>query len=157
MANLVILDKVGATDAIYDIVAPAGLSNGNLVVLGAQASNGTYACAACNTIADKSMVLVASVPLSYQVEYTENDYTIETGGIERAYAPVVGRKYSFPVSNFTATVPAAVGKYVIPQANELKMEIVNDLGGTETVAFIIDKVFTKVGVSMMTIRCIKAD
>jgi hypothetical protein len=156
MANLTILNKIGATDPIVDVVAPAGVTNGNLVVLGTQNADKTYACAAPAAITDKSIAIVAAVPLSYEVEKTENDYTIATSEVVRAYIPVLGRVMSFPVANFTATATAEAGHYVIPDASALKAEIVAALGGTESVAWIIDEAFTKCGVAMIKIRCIKA-
>lgn len=156
MANLIVLNKVGSDDPIFDIVAPAGVTNGNLVVLGTQNSNKTYQCAAPAAITDNGIVIVAAVPLSYEDEKTENEYSIATGEVVRAYAPVEGRVMSFPTANFTATATATAGHYVIPDAAALKAEIVDTLGGTESAVWVIDEAFTKAGVSMIKIRCIKA-
>ena len=156
MSNLIILNKVGSDDPIFDIVAPATVTNGNLVVLGTQNANKTYQCAAPAAITDNGIVIVAAVPLSYEAEKTEDEYTIATGEVVRAYAPVEGRVMSFPAANFTATATATAGHFVIPDAAALKAEIVASLGGTESCAWIIDEAYTKAGVSMIKIRCIKA-
>lgn len=159
MSNQIILTKVGASDPIVDIIAPAGLKNGHIVVLGAQATDKTYASAACAAVTDKSMALVMAVPLSYGVEKTENDFEISTGDVVRAYIPVLGRIYSFPVANVkgTPTVAVAVGKVLVPDAGELAMDCKNSAGGTESVVFYVDEVFTKAGVSMVKARCIKSE
>lgn len=159
MSNQIILSKVGATDPIVDVVAPAGLKNGHLVVLGAQNADKTYASAANNEITDKSMALVMALPLSYGVEKTENDFEIATGDVVRAYLPVLGRVYSFPVENTKAvpTVAVAKGKVLVPDAGELAMDCKDNAGGTETVVFYVDEVFTKAGVSMVKARCIKSE
>jgi ABC-type amino acid transport system permease subunit len=157
MANLIVINKMSAEATIYDVVAPAGLTNGNLVVLGTQnATTKYYACAAPAAITDKGMALVLAVPLSYEAEKVENDYAIATGEVVRAYQPYVGMVVSVPSANITAGVPIAVGAYVIPAAGALKMTSAAALGGTEAVAFIIDEVYTKSGVAMAKIRCIVA-
>jgi hypothetical protein len=155
MANLAILNKVKSTAHYVDVVAPAGLTNGNFVTLGTQASDKTYACAAPSAITDKGIAIICTVALPYGVEVVENDFTIATGAITRARIVELGDVESYPVANFTATVPAAVGAFVIPD-NALKGEIVAALGGTESVAYIIDELFTKSGVSMLKMRCIVA-
>ena len=156
MANQIILNKIGSDDPIFDIVAPASCANGYFVALGTQASDKTYACAAPAAVTSKSIVMVLAVPLSYGVEYTENDFVIETGAICRAYAPVVGRVVSIPVANVTATSALAVGKVVVPVAGAMKGECLATPAGTEEVIFSIDELYTKAGVSMVKLRCIKA-
>ncbi len=159
MSNQIILSKVGATDPIVDVVAPAGLKNGHLVVLGAQNADKTYVSAANNAITDNSMALVMALPLSYGVEKTENDFEIATGDVVRAYLPVLGRVYSFPVANTKAapTVAVAKGKVLVPDDGELAMDCKDSAGGSETVVFYVDEVFTKAGVSMVKARCIKSE
>lgn len=160
MANQIILSKVGASDPIIDIVAPSGLKNGHLVVLGTQSSSEkTYASAACSAVTDKSMALVMALPLSYGVEKTENEFEISVGDVVRSYIPVLGRVYSFPVANVkgTPTVAVAVGKVLVPDAGQLAMDCKNSAGGTESVVFYVDEVFTKAGVSMVKARCIKSE
>lgn len=157
MANQIVLNKVGMGDAIFSIVAPAGLENGNMVALGTQtAATAVYASAAPAAISSLGMVIVAAVPLSYNAEDMENDYEIATGEVVRAYVPKVGHVMSFPVANFTETVTAAVGTYVIPDAAALPMEVVSSLGGTEAVVYIIDELVTLADVAMLKMRCIKA-
>jgi len=160
MANQIILSKTGDNDPIVDIVAPANLKNGHLVVLGAQSSTEkTYASAACGAVTDKSMALIMAVPLSYGVEKTENDFEIATGDVVRAYLPVLGRVYSFPVANVKAapTVAVAATKVLVPEASQLAMDCKNTAGGTESVVFYVDEVFTKAGVVMVKARCIKSE
>ena len=158
MSNQIILSRVGADDPIVNIVAPSGVKNGNLIVLGAQNdTTKVYAAAANGAITDKSFALVMAVPLPYGAEKTENEYEIATSEVVRAFIPVVGRVYSFPVANVKAAPASAVakGKYLFPDAAALPMDCNTAVGGTESVAFYIDEVFTKAGVSMVKARCIK--
>lgn len=156
MSNLIILNKIGATDAIFDVVAPANTKNGYFVVLGDQNADKTYACAAPAAVTDKSMVMVLDVPISYEVEKLENDYVIATGQVTRTYVPVVGRAVSIPVANVTATAALGVGKVVVPKAGAMKPECLAAPAGTEEVIFVIDELFTKAGVPMVKLRCVKA-
>jgi hypothetical protein len=155
MANLTILNKIKATAHYVDVVAPASLTNGNIVVLGEQAADKTYACAANAAVTDKGMAIVCTVPLPYEVEKLENDYTIATGEIVRARIIELGDVESYPVANFTATVALAVGKVIVPKAGALKMECLAAPAGTEAVVYAIDEMFTKAGVPMVKIRCTK--
>jgi hypothetical protein len=138
---------------LVDVVAPAGVKNGNIVVLGAQNSNKTYACAAPAAVTDAGMVFVAEVPLSYGAEKTENEFVIATGAVIRTIVPYVGFVASIPVANITATVAVAATKTVVPNAAGLPMECLNAPAGTEVLQFVVDEVFTKAGVSMAKIRC----
>jgi hypothetical protein len=156
MANQIILDKIGANDPIFNIVAPASCANGYFVALGTLGTDGTYTVAAPAAVTTKGIVMVLEVPLSYQAEYTENDFVIATGAVCRAYAPVVGRKVSIPVSNITATATVQAGAYIVPDAGAMKPECLATLGGTEEVIYVVESVYTKAGVSMAKIRCIKA-
>jgi hypothetical protein len=156
MANLINLYKVSAAATIFDVVAPASYANGYLATLTTINTDGSYDCVAPVAITDLGMVMVLAVPLSYEAQYVENDYTIATGEIVRGYVPYRGFTVDIPAANITAGVALAVGKYVIPVAGAGKMTSANDLGGDETVAFIIDALYTKSGVSMAKIRCIKA-
>jgi hypothetical protein len=56
MSNLVILEKVGSQDPIFDVVCPEGTVGGGLLVLGVRNDNGTYAGAANAAATDKMMV-----------------------------------------------------------------------------------------------------
>ena len=156
MANQIILDNVGANTPVFTCVSPASCANGYFVVLGALGSAGTYTVAAPGAVTDAGMVMVLDVPLSYEAQYTEDDYVITTGKEIRCYAPYVGMKVSIPVANVTATAPLAAGTFVVPDAGQMKPENIAALGGTEEVQFIVEKLFTKAGVSMVKIRCIKA-
>lgn len=156
MANLFILNKVSANSHYYDCVAPASVTNGNIVVIGTQASNKTYACAANAAVTDTGMAIVCNPNIPYTAETVENDTTIATGEIIRTRIPALGDVESYPVANITATVALAVGKIVVPKAAQLKMECLNAAVGTESLVYVIDELFTKAGVSMVKIRCIKA-
>ena len=156
MANLTVIHKLSATASLVDVVAPASLANGHIVVLGTQNSNKTYACAANSAVTDLGMVFVAEVPLSYEAEKVENDFTIATGAVVRAIVPYVGFTVSIATANITATSAIAVGKVVVPKAAATKMECLASAVGTEVVKFIIDEVYTKSGVAMTKIRCIEA-
>lgn len=155
MANQMILTKVKESSFLFDVVAPAGLKNGHVVVLGAQNTNGTYASAAPVAVTDLGMVIVAQVPLNYDDSKVENDYVIATGEVTRTYVIEEGQKMSFPTENFDTSVAAEVGKYVIPVAGSSELAVASALVGTEAKVWIIDAVFTKTGVSMVTIRNIK--
>lgn len=155
MANLFIEHKVKPSAHYVDVVAPAGVTNGNIVVLGTQATNKTYACAANGAVTDKGMAIVCNPNLPYGAEVVENDTTIATGEIVRARIVELGDVESYPVSVITATVALAVGKIVVPKATALKMECVNAAGGTESIVYVIDELFTKAGVPMVKIRAIK--
>jgi hypothetical protein len=152
----IILNRLSATATLVDVVAPAGVKNGNVVVLGAQGTNKTYACAAISAVTDKGIVFVAEVPLSYEVEKLEKDFVIATGAVIRAIVPYVGFVASIPTANITATVAIAVTKIVVPKAAGLPMECLAAAAGTEVLQFVVDEVFTKAGVSMTKIRCIVA-
>ncbi|MDD4778999.1 MAG: hypothetical protein PHT02_00150 [Tissierellia bacterium] len=156
MANLFIENKVKATAHYVDVVAPAGVTNGNIVVLGTQASDKTYACAANTAVTDAGMVIICNPNLPYGAEVVENDTTIATGEIVRARVVELGDVESYPVANITATVALAQNKIVVPKAGALKMECLAAAAGTESIVYIIDELFTKAGVSMVKIRCIKA-
>jgi len=158
MANIV-LNKVSSTAHIYDVTCASILHQGNLVVLGTQDNTtniGTYTVAACGAITDAGMVLFASVPLNYEAEKVEGDFSLAVGQVGRAYEISEGLVVTVENAQLTATVAAAVGKFVIPDAGALKMEIVDALGGTEAKAFIINEVTTLNGVAASKIRCIKA-
>jgi hypothetical protein len=156
MANLINLDKVKASVTIFDVVAPASYANGYLATLGTINTDGTYDCAAPAAITDLGMVVVLAVPIDYNAEHVENDYVIATGEIVRGYVPYSGMVFAVPAANITAGVALAAGKYVIPVAGAGKMTSANALGGTEAVAFVITRLYTKSGVSLCELRCVKA-
>lgn len=156
MANLFILNKVKATAHYFDCVAPAGVTNGNIVVIGTQATDKTYACAANGAVTDTGMAIVCNPNIPYGAEVVENDTTIATGEIIRGRVVELGDVESYPVSVITATVALAQNKFVVPKATALKMECVAAAAGTESIVYIIDELFTKAGVPMVKIRCIKA-
>ena len=156
MANLFIMQKISSQARYFDCVAPAGVTNGNLVVLGTQASDKTYASAANSAVTDTGLVIVCNPNLPYGAEVIENDTVIATGEIIRTRVPALGDVESYPVANVTATVALAVGKIVVPKAAALKMECLAAAGGTESIVYVIDELFTKAGVPLVKIRCIKA-
>jgi hypothetical protein len=157
MSNLIVLNKIPATSHWVDIVAPASCANGYIVKLGTQNSTTKcYAAAAPAAVTDKGMAVVLSVPLSYEAQYTEDDYTIATGDILRAYKMQVGDVVSIPQANITATAALTVGYVVVPVAGAQKMACLTAVAGTEVLVFIIDELYTKAGVSMAKIRCILA-
>ena len=156
MANQMVLKKVSANSYLFDVTAISGLANGHIVKLGAMASSGVYACEALAALTDLEIVIVADVPINYSDDKVENDYAITVGESARTYVPVIGQKMAFPTANFDTTVTPVQGKYVIPVAGATQMKVANALGGTESVAWKVDEVFTQAGVEMMTIRCIKA-
>ena len=156
MSNQIILDNVSGEARIFDIVAPADLKNGNLVVIGEKNDNGTYDVAAPAAITDLNMAIVLSVPLSKEADRAQDDYVIETGAIERAYMPYKGMAVSIPQENIEDIVDLDDGVFVIPQAADAEMRSIAALGGTETVAWIIEDLYVEFGVPMAKIRCIVA-
>jgi len=155
MANLFIENKVKANAHYMDVAAPADVTNGNIVSLGTQASDKTYACAANTTVADSGMAIVCNPNLPYGAEVVENDTTIATGEVIRARIVELGDVESYPVANYTATSALVVGKFIVPKAGALKMECLASVVGTEAVVYVIEELYTKAGVAMVKIRCIK--
>lgn len=155
MANLFILNKVKATAHYVDVVAPAGVTNGNIVVLGAQNADHTYAVTANSAVINQGMAIVCNVNLPYGVEVTENETVIATSDIVRARIVELGDVESYPVANVTATVALAVGTFVVPKATALKMECLSAAGGTETLVYKLEELYTKAGVPMAKLRAIK--
>jgi hypothetical protein len=156
MANLINLDKVKSSVTIFDVLAPASYANGFLATVTTINTDGTYDSTAPAAITDLGMVVVLGVPMDYNAEHVENDYVIATGEIVRGYVPYSGMVFAVPAANITAGVVLAAGKYVIPVAGAGKMTSADALGGTEAVAFIITRLYTKSGVPMCELRCIKA-
>jgi hypothetical protein len=154
--NLNILHKVSGQASIFDIVAPASTEAGFHLVLGARNANGTYAAAANSAVTDLGMVVVLPVTLPYEVEKTENEYVIATGEVTRAYRPYVGMEISIPQANITATAALAVGKVVVPKAAVAKPECLAAPSGTEAVVWAIKELYTKAGIAMARLLCVKA-
>jgi hypothetical protein len=158
MSNLVVLNKVSANAHWVDIVAPASCANGYIVVLGLQnATTKRYAAAAVGAVTDREMHMVLGVPLSYEAQYTEDEYVIATGATVRALEVSKGDVISIPVANITATQALAQDKPVVPKAGAQKMECLNAVVGTELLVFNIDELYTKSGVALAKLRCIRAD
>ena len=155
MSNLFILQKVSADAHYFDVVAPASTVNGNILVLGTQNTDKTYAAAANVAATDKSMVIVCNPNLPYAAETLENNTVIETGEVIRTREVKLGDVESYPVANITATAALAVGKAVVPVAGALQMECLAAAVGTESIIYLIDELFTKAGVPMAKLRCVK--
>lgn len=156
MANLFILNNVKATARYINVVAPSGVTNGNIVVLGTQnATDKTYACAACAAVTDKSMAIICNPNLPYSVETLENDTVISTGEIVRARIVELGDVESYAVANITATAALAVANVVVPKATALKMECLAAFAGTEIMGYLIEELYTKAGIPMVKLRAIK--
>jgi hypothetical protein len=154
-SSLIIMKKVSPTAHFVDLVAPAGLYNGNVVVIGAKQSNSTYACAANTAVTDDGMALIVDVALPYELEKEQDDYVISTGEVVRGLIVSEGTVIDIPQGNITATVALAANKVVVPDAGELKMECLASAVGTESVIFNIDSLYTKNGVAMASLRCVK--
>lgn len=155
MANIV-LNKVSATCPIYDIKAAVVLNQGNLVTLGTQdmtSELGVYTVVAPAGITDLGMVIVACVPLSYEAEKVEGDFSLVVGQIGRGYQPYVGMVVTIEDAQITGATTK--DQYVIPAA-AVKMAAVAALGGTETVAFQVKEKTTLNGVAATKLLCIKA-
>ena len=154
-SNLFILNKVKATAHYVDVVAPAGIYNGYIVVLGTKNADGTYACAANGAVTDKGMAIICNPNLPYGAEVVENDTVIATGEIVRARIVELGDEESYPVANITATAALAAGKVVVPKATALPMECLAAFAGTEILGYVIESLYTKAGVPMAKLRAIK--
>jgi histidinol-phosphate/aromatic aminotransferase/cobyric acid decarboxylase-like protein len=156
MANLFIEHKVKPSAHYVDVVAPAGLVNGNIVVLGAQsATDKTYTVGANAAATDLSMVIVCNPNLPYGAEVVENETVISTGEVVRARVVELGDVESYPVANVTATAALAVGKVVVPKVGVVKMECLAAAVGTEAIIYKIEELFTKAGVPLVKLRCVK--
>ena len=154
--NQMILSKVKNSAHYFDCVAIASLNNGHFVTLGARGTNGTYTVTAPAAITDLGVVIVCEVPLSYEAQLTENEFVIATGAVIRTRIPELGDVECYATANYTATATATAGHFVIIDAATSKPEIVAALGGTESIAYEIKEAFTKAGVAMIKIQCIKA-
>ncbi len=154
MANLVILNKIKATAHIVDCVAPASTKNGYLVKLGEQNADKTYAVSAPGAANADSLVIVLNVNLPYDVGVLENDVTIATGDIVRAYVPEIGNVISIPVENIEDSYDLEVGEYVVATVN-MKMAAASSYS-TESVVFVVEEELSKDGIAMAKLRCIVA-
>lgn len=155
MSNIV-LNKVSATCPIYDIKSAVALNQGNLVTLGVQdmtTNIGVYTVAAPSAITDLGMVLVGCVPLSYEAEKVQGDFSLAIGEIGRAYQPYVGMVVTIEDAQITGATTK--DQFVIP-TTAVKMAAAASLGGTEAVAFQVkEKTFIN-GVAASKLLCIKA-
>lgn len=157
MGNLVIMDKVSAKAHYNDVISISGLENGHIVALGVRNADATYTVAAPTGTTVDGMVMILDVALPYEIEKQQNDYVFTVGESLRALVPSLGDVVSIPVANITATSTLAANKVVVPDANETKPECLATLEGSEVLAFTIQKLYTKNGVSLAQLRCIRAD
>jgi hypothetical protein len=154
MANLMILKKVKPSAHYVSVSCPASSNNGNVFVLGANTA-GVYAVTAPNAVTDEGMVILADEGLSYEAQLTADEKVFSTGEIVRCLQMELNDVIDIAVSNVTATAALAVGKVVVPKAGVSKMECLAALAGTEVLAFIIESLYTKAGVAMVSLRCIR--
>lgn len=155
MSNIV-ENKMSATVPTYDIVSAVELNQGNLVVLGVQdmtTNVGVYTVAAPGAITDLEMVLVSCVPLSYEAEKVEGDFSLAIGQIGRARQPYVGMTVTIEDAQITGATTK--DQFVIP-TTAVKMAAAASLGGTEAVAFQVKEKTYINGVAASKIVCIKA-
>jgi len=156
MAGRIILNKVSATATNYAIKCASVLEQGNFGVMGRPDASGVRTVTAPGAITTANVVVHLSVPLVYDANKSENDFKLEIGEIGRAYVPYQGMGFCIPVANILATVAVAKDAHVIIDATSFVPECVASLGGTESIAFIVEDVFTDNGVSMAQLLCIKA-
>jgi hypothetical protein len=157
-SNLIILDRIGADAQIVDVVGVSGIYNGDIVTLGTRNANGTYTVAAPTAVTDTGMAIILHEDLGYNAEYVNmDDVTFAAGDILRAYIPRLGDQISIPVGNITATVAVAVGNILVPGAGALPLESLADFAGTEVLGFKVETLYTKAGVAMARLRCVKTE
>lgn len=155
-SNLIVLNKIKSTAHIQSIVLPASAYNGYVYVLGTRNSNGTYSVAAPTAVTDEGMVVLLDEDIGYNAEYVSmGDVTFASGEIRRAYHMELGNVISIPQANITATVALGVGKVVVPNAGAAPMECLAAFAGTEVLGFEIEELYTKAGVSMARLRCVR--
>ena len=148
MANV----SMGAT--YYAIDCASVLEQGYIGVLGKPDADGVRPVTAPVAITDLGLVIHVSVPIEYEANKAQADFTLTIGEVGRSIVPYVGLELVIPDANITnATVE---GQYVIPVAGAFKMAAAAALGGTESLAFVVDDKITDYGVAMTAIRCIKA-
>jgi len=156
MANQIELTKVSKTATIVTLVAPAGTVNGSILEIGTRQANGTSTGVIPSAVTLNDLAIVMALPLSYDAEKIQNDFVIATGDLVRAYVPYRGMEVSVPEVNITDTAALVVGKVVVVNAADVKVECATAAGGTETVVFEIIEMSTVNGVDMVKMRCVKA-
>lgn len=148
MANV----SMGAT--YYAIDCASVLEQGYIGVLGQPDSDGVRPVTAPAAITTLGLVVHVSVPMEYDADKAQADFSLAIGEVGRAIVPYKGMELVIPDANIlNATVK---GQFVIPDAGEFKMEAAAALGGTESLAFVVDDKITDYGVAMSVLRCIKA-
>jgi hypothetical protein len=155
-SNLIILDRVGADSYYVDIICPAGAFNGDIVVLKDRNADGTYDAEANTAVTDHSMVMIAHEDLGYNVEDVNmNDITLEAGSVVRALVLRDQDQISIPVGNITATNSVIKDRILVPKAGELPLESLTAFAETEKKGFIVEGLYSKAGIPLARIRCIK--
>jgi len=148
MANV----SMGAT--YYAIDCASVLEQGYIGVLGQPDDNGVRTVTAPAAITDLGLVMHVSVPLEVEASKDQNDFQLEIGEVGRAIVPYVGMEIAIPDANITGDTTE--GGYVIPAAAAFEMAAAATLGGTESIAFVVDDKITDYGVAMSVLRCVKA-
>jgi hypothetical protein len=157
-SNLIVLDRIGADAQYIDVVCPNGAYNGDIVVLGDRNANGTYNCAAPNAVTDLGMAIIVHEDLGYKVEDVNmNSITFTAGTIVRALIPKLGDQISIPVGNVTATASVIKDRILVPDAGALPLESLADFAGTEVQGWKVEGIYSKAGVSLARIRCVKTE
>ena len=154
MANI-ILRNVSATARIYNVKCAAVLEQGNVAKLGARDADGVYTVSATANVGDLESVLIASVPLNYEAEKVEGDFSLAIGGIGRAYGFYEG--FEFEIED--AQIDGATTKDQFCTLNTdttFKLLAAATLTGNESVAFRVIEKGTLNGVASSTLLCIKA-
>ena len=148
MANV----SMGAT--YYAIDCATALEQGHIGVLGQPDDNGVRTVTAPAAITDLGLVMHISVPLTVDASEAQADFQLEVGDVGRAIVPYVGMEIAIPDANITGATTE--GQYVIPAVGEFEMAAAALLGGTESIAFVVDDKITDYGVAMSVLRCVKA-
>lgn len=154
MSGKNILTNVHMGATYYAIDCASGLKQGYIGVLGQPDSNQVRPITAPAAITDLGLVVHVSVPLDYDADKTQADFVLEVGKVGRAIVPYVGMEIAIPDANINGATVA--GQFVIPAAAAFEMGAAVALGGTESLAFVVDKKFSDYGVEMSLLRCIKA-
>jgi hypothetical protein len=152
-SNTLVMKKIKATAHYVDVVAISGLYNGYVAVLGAKGSDGTYTIAANGAVTDEGFCVIVDEGLSYEAEKTIDSRVFTVGEILRAVLPELGDIIDIPVANVTATAALQVGRVIVPKGTALPMECLASFAGTEVLGFSIEKLYTKNGISMVSMRC----
>jgi hypothetical protein len=157
-SNLIVLDRIGADAQYVDVICPSGAYNGDIVVLGDRNANGTYNSAAPSAVTDLGMAIIVHEDLGYNAEYVNmGDVTLTAGTVVRALIPRLGDQISVPVGNVTATQTVVKDRILVPDAGALPLESLADFAGTEVMGWKVEEIYSKIGVSLARLRCVKTE